>query len=43
MGSDPAFCAIRVFGSEAGWVAEFTGDKLSADFHSYDQVRIQFP
>jgi 1,2-dihydroxy-3-keto-5-methylthiopentene dioxygenase len=42
MGSDPAFCAIRLFGSEAGWVADFTGDKLSADFCSYDQVRAQY-
>ena len=42
MGTEPAFCAIRVFGSEAGWVADFTGDKLSADFRSYDQVRAEF-
>ena len=42
MGSDPAFCAIRLFGSEAGWVADFTGDKLSADFCSYDQVRAEY-
>lgn len=41
MGSDPFFCAIRLFGDESGWVAEFTGDKLSSDFLSYDQVRAQ--
>jgi 1,2-dihydroxy-3-keto-5-methylthiopentene dioxygenase len=39
MGSEPAFCAIRLFGSEAGWVADFTGDKISARFPSFDSVR----
>jgi len=39
MGSDPAFCAIRLFGTEAGWVANFTGDKISARFPSFDQLR----
>jgi 1,2-dihydroxy-3-keto-5-methylthiopentene dioxygenase len=38
MGTDPAFCAIRVFGSEAGWAAEFTGDKLASGFPSFDEV-----
>jgi 1,2-dihydroxy-3-keto-5-methylthiopentene dioxygenase len=42
MGSDPLFCAIRLFGNEAGWVAEFTGDKLSGDFCSYDRVRAHY-
>lgn len=42
MGGDPAFCAIRLFGTEAGWVAAFTGDKLSARFPSYDQVRERY-
>jgi 1,2-dihydroxy-3-keto-5-methylthiopentene dioxygenase len=41
MGTDPFFCAIRLFGNESGWVAQFTGDKLSSDFRSYDQVRAQ--
>ena len=41
MGRDPAFCAIRVFGNEAGWVADFTGDKLASDYYDYDQVRAQ--
>jgi 1,2-dihydroxy-3-keto-5-methylthiopentene dioxygenase len=39
MGSDPAFCAIRVFGSEGGWIAQFTGDKISGTFPSFDAVR----
>jgi 1,2-dihydroxy-3-keto-5-methylthiopentene dioxygenase len=41
MGTDPFFCAIRLFENESGWVAQFTGDKLSSDFPSYDQVRAQ--
>ena len=41
MGTDPAFCAIRLFGSEAGWVADFTGDKLAGGYPSYDQVQQQ--
>ena len=39
MGEDPAFCAIRLFGNESGWVASFTGDMLASNFPSYDQVR----
>jgi 1,2-dihydroxy-3-keto-5-methylthiopentene dioxygenase len=39
MGSDPAFCAIRLFGTDAGWLASFTGDKISARFPSFDSVR----
>jgi 1,2-dihydroxy-3-keto-5-methylthiopentene dioxygenase len=39
MGSEPEFCAIRLFGSEAGWVAEFTGDNLARRFPNYDDVR----
>ena len=39
MGSDPEFCAIRLFGSEAGWVANFTGDEISSRFASFDDVR----
>jgi len=42
MGTNPDFCAIRVFGSERGWVADFTGDKLGGRFLSFDQVRAQF-
>jgi 1,2-dihydroxy-3-keto-5-methylthiopentene dioxygenase len=39
MGSEPSFCAIRVFGNELGWLAEFTGDKIGGQFPSYDDVR----
>jgi 1,2-dihydroxy-3-keto-5-methylthiopentene dioxygenase len=42
MGTDPAFCAIRVFGTENGWVAAFTGDKIAGGFASFDQVKQQF-
>jgi 1,2-dihydroxy-3-keto-5-methylthiopentene dioxygenase len=42
MGKDPAFCAIRLFGSERGWVAAFTGDKIAGRFLSFDQVKQQF-
>jgi 1,2-dihydroxy-3-keto-5-methylthiopentene dioxygenase len=38
MGSEPAFCAIRLFGNETGWIANFTGDKLAAQFPSFDSV-----
>jgi 1,2-dihydroxy-3-keto-5-methylthiopentene dioxygenase len=41
MGTDPAFCAIRLFGNESGWVAEFTGDKLASSFLTFDQVKQQ--
>jgi 1,2-dihydroxy-3-keto-5-methylthiopentene dioxygenase len=41
MGTEPAFCAIRVFGDERGWVADFTGDKLASNFLSFDQVKQQ--
>jgi len=39
MGSEPEFCAIRVFGSEAGWVAAFTGDDIAKRFPDFDAVR----
>ena len=38
MGSEPNFCAIRVFGSEAGWVAAFTGDDIARRFPDFDAV-----
>jgi 1,2-dihydroxy-3-keto-5-methylthiopentene dioxygenase len=38
MGSEPEFCAIRVFGSEAGWVASFTGDDIARRFPNHDTV-----
>lgn len=43
MGSEPEFCAIRLFGSEAGWVANFTGESLSRRFANYDDVRRSHP
>ncbi|MEY4580641.1 MAG: putative 1,2-dihydroxy-3-keto-5-methylthiopentene dioxygenase [Pseudomonadota bacterium] len=42
MGTEPAFCAIRVFGNETGWAAAFTGDKLASDFPSFDAVKQQY-
>ena len=39
MGSDPEFCAIRLFGNELGWIANFTGDKIASRFASFDDVR----
>jgi len=42
MGTDPSFCAIRVFGNELGWVAAFTGDTLASSFLTFDQVKQQF-
>ncbi|MET0285106.1 MAG: hypothetical protein ABW352_11570 [Polyangiales bacterium] len=39
MGTSPRFCAIRMFGSEAGWVAAFTGDPIAQRFPSFDAVR----
>lgn len=42
MGTAPAFCAIRLFGSEAGWAAQFTGDTLAGTFPSYDAVKQQY-
>ena len=32
MGPNPAFTAIRLFNNPAGWVANFTGDEIAADF-----------
>jgi len=32
MGPNPAFTAIRLFNNPEGWVAQFTGDKIAADF-----------
>jgi 1,2-dihydroxy-3-keto-5-methylthiopentene dioxygenase len=36
MGPDPAFCAIRFFNDEAGWVAQFTGDDIAGRFPKYE-------
>jgi len=38
MGSRPHFCAIRVFGSTDGWVAEFTGDEIATRYPIADAL-----
>jgi 1,2-dihydroxy-3-keto-5-methylthiopentene dioxygenase len=38
MGPDPYFCAIRLFTDPAGWVAEFTGDKIADAFPKYEMA-----
>jgi len=38
MGTEPAFCAIRLFGSPAGWEARFTGDAIAERFPDFDAV-----
>jgi 1,2-dihydroxy-3-keto-5-methylthiopentene dioxygenase len=38
MGSRPHFTAIRVFGTEAGWVANFTGDTIAEIFPDFDAL-----
>ncbi len=43
MGTRPHFCAIRMFGSEAGWLAAFTGDPIAQRFPSFDAVQEQWP
>jgi 1,2-dihydroxy-3-keto-5-methylthiopentene dioxygenase len=36
MGPQPAFAAIRLFVSPAGWVADFTGAAIAADFPKFE-------
>ncbi len=36
MGPNPAFTAIRLFNDPAGWVANFTGNEIAADFPMLD-------
>ncbi len=38
MGGNPAFTAIRLFVSPAGWVADFTGDPIAKGFPKYEAV-----
>ncbi|HZB49769.1 MAG TPA: cupin domain-containing protein, partial [Mycobacteriales bacterium] len=38
MGSRPHFCAIRFFQEEDGWVAGFTGARISARMPTLDQL-----
>ncbi|MDI5966026.1 1,2-dihydroxy-3-keto-5-methylthiopentene dioxygenase [Streptantibioticus silvisoli] len=38
MGPRPDFCAIRFFRDEDGWVGDFTGDQLGADYPRLDAL-----
>jgi 1,2-dihydroxy-3-keto-5-methylthiopentene dioxygenase len=38
MGTRPLFTAIRVFGTEDGWVASFTGDPIASRFPDFDAL-----
>lgn len=37
MGENPSFKCIRLFTTEDGWVADFTGDKIADSFPTLDQ------
>jgi 1,2-dihydroxy-3-keto-5-methylthiopentene dioxygenase len=37
MGENPCFKCIRLFTTEDGWVAEFTGSNIAKSFPSFDQ------
>lgn len=39
MGTEPCFCAIRLFTDPAGWVAQFTGDPIATTFPTHDATR----
>lgn len=41
MGTDPAFCAIRLFTNPDGWVATFTGDAIAARFPTHDEALLR--
>ena len=38
MGTNPAFCALRFFRVEDGWVGKFTGDTISSRFPTFDEL-----
>ena len=38
MGTRPRFTAIRIFGSEDGWVASFTHDAIASRFPDFDSL-----
>ncbi len=38
MGPRPYFKAIRLFGDEAGWIAQFTGDDIASRYPRFDAV-----
>jgi len=37
MGDSPYFCAIRLFTTENGWVADFTGDQIAKSVPEFDR------
>jgi 1,2-dihydroxy-3-keto-5-methylthiopentene dioxygenase len=38
MGPNPSFTVIRIFTDPAGWVAQFTGDKIAALQPAYGET-----
>ncbi|MDC3957015.1 1,2-dihydroxy-3-keto-5-methylthiopentene dioxygenase [Polyangium jinanense] len=38
MGTQPDFCAIRFFGTPAGWIGNFTGDEIARRFPDADTL-----
>jgi 1,2-dihydroxy-3-keto-5-methylthiopentene dioxygenase len=38
MGTQPFFCAIRLFTSPEGWVAQFTGDPIATRYPTHDAL-----
>jgi 1,2-dihydroxy-3-keto-5-methylthiopentene dioxygenase len=38
MGTRPLFTAIRIFGTDDGWVASFTGDPIASSFPDFDSL-----
>jgi len=38
MGTRPHFTAIRIFGTENGWVASFTQDSIASSFPDFDSL-----
>jgi len=38
MGENPNFTAIRIFTNPAGWVANFTGEKIADEFPRYEAL-----
>lgn len=38
MGTDPFFCAIRLFKNPEGWVGHFTGDGIAQRYPTHDAV-----
>jgi 1,2-dihydroxy-3-keto-5-methylthiopentene dioxygenase len=40
MGAEPDFKCIRLFTTEEGWVAQFTGSKISENFPTLEQYKL---